>query len=353
MTSRERVATAIGGGHTDRPALAYMFLGGAHGVLDHVGINMDTAYHDPDEIARCHLAAKELFGHDAAMVPWGCLTVEAEAFGCTVQRHDRFYPQVVSRPLEQDPTLSGLTDPDPSTTARMPLMLEALGRLRERAGDDLYIIGMVVSPFLVAAEVRGMTNFMLDLARDPPYANDLMATITAGIIGYTTAMIDLGACDAIMFENAGATRDLIGPHHVDQFVNPYHRQVLAAARAADPGVALIEHNCSDRPYLDDALTSDVDAISLAETDTSHLFDAHQWNNRTAITPPARRAKCYIGGIDHTRLVLNGPPSAIYDRTRALVNELHDHPAVISTGCEIPFKAPVANIQALSAAVRAS
>jgi uroporphyrinogen-III decarboxylase len=207
---------------------------------------------------------------------------------------------------------------------------------------------MVVSPFLVAAEVRGMTNFLLDLARDPSYAADLLETITAGIAAYATAMADLGVCDAIMFENAGATRDLIGPHHVERFVNPYHRQVLAAVGATSPDVALIEHNCSERPYLDDALASNVDAVSLAQPVTAELFDTHQW----ATVGPAATKRCFIGGLDHARLVLDGPASAIHDRTIELLAELQGRPSVVSTGCEIPLKTPVAHVRAIADAIAA-
>jgi uroporphyrinogen-III decarboxylase len=115
-----------------------------------------------------------MFGHDSAMAPWGCLTVEAEAFGGAVEQPLGYYPIITSRPLEDDHDLSRLAMPDLSISGRMPLAIEALGLLRNRARDDLVIICMVVSPFLVARELRGMTNLLLDLLTDPPWAEALL-----------------------------------------------------------------------------------------------------------------------------------------------------------------------------------
>ncbi len=171
---------ALKGQLADRPALAYLFLGGARHVLERLGQRMRVAYRDPQLIADAQMLAAELFEHDSAMVPWGCLTIEAEAFGCGIREPDDYYPQIAQRPLEEAADLSRLSDPDPAVSGRMPLVLEALTRLRERAGDDLFISAMVVSPFLVAAELRGMTGLMMDFIRDPDFAEALFERVTRG-----------------------------------------------------------------------------------------------------------------------------------------------------------------------------
>jgi len=73
------MARSLRGEPTDRPSLAYLFLGGARHVLDTVGQSMQTVCGDPELMASAQITAAELFGHDSSMMPWGCLTVEAEA----------------------------------------------------------------------------------------------------------------------------------------------------------------------------------------------------------------------------------------------------------------------------------
>jgi uroporphyrinogen-III decarboxylase len=153
-------------------------------------------------MAKTQLAAAELFGHDSGMIQWGCLTVEAEAFGCRIETFEDYYPRVVERPLAGDPNLNKLAVPNPSNTGRMPLVLEALTDLRRRSGEDLFIVAMVVSPFLVAAELRGMTELLTDFITDPPFVEALFERVTDGTQRYLEAILHTRACDGVMFENA-------------------------------------------------------------------------------------------------------------------------------------------------------
>lgn len=357
---------ALRGQPTDRPALSYLFLGGARHVLERVGKPMFEVYGDADLIAAAQATAAELFGHDGAMVPWGCLTVEAEAFGCRVETPRDYYPQVVERPLEEAPDLARLTDPDPSRSGRMPLVIEALGRLRQRSGDDLFISAMVVSPFLVACELRGMTTLLMDFINDPPFVEALFERVTEGTERYLSAILGTGACDAVFFENAGACRELIGPRHLESYVLHYHKRLLAAARRQAPEVLLIEHNCSNTPYFDEILALDVDGVSFAYGDVRAIAAEHDgWDcqakhvaanaclDRYCLHPrDIGRPVAWIGNVDHTQVLLHASPDEVFGEARACIESARSMPFVLGTGCEIPFKAPIDNILALSRAARA-
>jgi uroporphyrinogen-III decarboxylase len=307
-----------------------------------------------------------MFGHDAGMVPWGCLTVEAEAFGCRLEWLEDFYPRVAGRPLEDTRDLSRLVDPDPSRSGRMPLVLEALTRLRERAGDDLFIVAMVVSPFLVAAELRGMTGLLEDLVLDPSFADALLERVTEGTGRYVEAIAGSGAADAVMFENAGACREIMGPHHLERFVMPHERRLLEAARRRSPDLVLIEHNCSTTPYFEQVVTLDVDAVSFAYGDVRGIERRHGWDCHAAHTSAnvcvdrfclrpsdAGRPVAWIGNVDNTRIMLEASPDQVRREARACIESAEGSPFVLSTSCEIPFTAPRENIEALIAAARAA
>jgi uroporphyrinogen-III decarboxylase len=356
---------ALRGEPTDRPALAYLFLGGARHVLGQMGLGMNPVYYDARLIADAQMVAAELFEHDSGMIPWGCLTVEAEAFGCRIEVLEDYYPQVVGRPLEDEPDLDRLCEPNPSSSGRMPLVLDALTQLRERAGDDLFVTAMVVSPFLVAAELRGMTELMMDFIRDPAYVEALFDRVTKGIQRYLKAILQTGACDAILFENAGASRDMIGPHHLAQFIRPYHEQLLATTRDEAPDVLLIEHNCSNAPYFEEILESDVDAVSFAYADIRAIQSEHNWDcaashihanvcqQRHCLEPAANgREIAYIGNVDHTHILLNADPDEVFSEARNCIMSARNSRFALSTGCEIPFTAPIDNIRALARAARA-
>ena len=355
---------ALRGEPTDRPPLAYLFLGGARHVLERTGQRLSTAYADPRSIAHTQITAAELFGHDTAMVPWGCLTVEAEAFGCRLEVFDDYYPRVVERPLAEERNLRHLSRVDPCRSGRMPLMVEALTRLRDRAGEDLYVIAMIVSPFLVAAELRGMTALLIDFLIAPSFVEDLFERITEGTADYLKTILRTGACDAILFENAGACRELMGPHHLERYVMSNHRRLLETARSVAPQVQLIEHNCSNTPYFEHILALDVDAVSFSYGDVRSIrdqygLDCHATHTRTnacrerfCLRPSPLRSVGWIGNVDHSRILLEADSQAVFREARACIDSARGAPFVLSTGCEIPFTAPQENILALSRAARA-
>lgn len=305
-------------------------------MLRHAGRTLGDTYRTPGGIAEIQGIAAELFGHDAGTVPWGCLTVEAEAFGCELEWFDDYYPRVASRPLEDEVDLARLVDPDPGSMGRMPLVLESLALVRERLGDDQFVIALVVSPFLVAAELRGIEGLLADLVLNPEFAEDLLEQITSGIERYVGAIALSGAADAIMFENAGAGREMLGPAHVERFVMPFERRLLAVARATAPELIRIEHNCAAEPYVDEILQLDVDAVHVAHADPKIIREA---------------GLARFGNVDNQRLLLEGTPADVERVARADVVAASPGGFVLTTSCEIPFAAPMANIQALSTACR--
>lgn len=93
-TSIERFEKALRFEETEKPPLGYLFFGGGNWVLNDLGVNSEDVYYSADGIPKAQVTAKELFGHDNVMSPWGCLTVEAEAFGCKIQRREMVPPQI-------------------------------------------------------------------------------------------------------------------------------------------------------------------------------------------------------------------------------------------------------------------
>ncbi len=318
-------------------------MGGAHHVLDNLGLSMLDAYGSPASIAATQLAAAEMFGHDTAMAPWGCLTVEAEALGCELEYYNMWYPQVRRRPLAESTDLATINRLEAGLPARMSIMVESLSEIRSQADDELFVIAMVVSPFLVAAELRDMSQLMLDIGLRPSFVAELLDVITNQLAHYVDAIASTNATDAIMFENAAMAADLIGPHHVEEFIRPYHRRLVAHARRAAPGIQLIEHNCAASPYFTEIQATDIDAVSFATPDIAG-----------AIEPGCtHRGLGGIGMVDHRDLMLKGSATQVYEAALACITQAGNRPFILSTGCEIPFKAPVANIAALALAAKAT
>jgi hypothetical protein len=113
------------------------------------------------------------------------------------------------------------------------------------------------------------------------------------------------------------------------------------------------------------LQSDVDAVSFAYVDersikAQHGWDCHASHTRTNVCSerfclrPSEEASSIarIGNVDHTQIVLSAKPDEVYREARACIENAGSSPFVLSTGCEIPFKAPIENIRALARAAQA-
>ncbi len=158
---------------------------------------------------------------------------------------------------------------------------------------------------------------------------------------YVRAIVETGVADAIMFENAGACREMMGPHHLERFVMPAERRLLGTAREAGPEVFLIEHNCSVTPYFEEILHLDVDAVSCGHGDERLLRQAADDGRPVAS----------IGNVDNTRTMLEAGPDQVQREASACIRSARGSRFVLSTNCEIPFTAPVENIEALTRAAR--
>jgi uroporphyrinogen-III decarboxylase len=144
----------------------------------------------------------------------------------------------------------------------------------------------------------------------------------------------------------------------------HHRRLLAAARREAPDVFLIEHNCSDTPYFEEILALDVDAVSFAHGDVRAIRAEHGWDchakhaapnaclERFCLAPrETARPLAWIGNVDHARVLLGARSEQVYREARACIESARSAPFVLSTGCEMPFKAPLENIRALARAAR--
>jgi uroporphyrinogen-III decarboxylase len=147
-------------------------------------------------------------------------------------------------------------------------------------------------------------------------------------------------------------------------VLPYHKRLIATARWEAPEVFLIEHNCSNTPYFEEILELDIDAVSFAYGDVRAIRTEHNWDCHAAHTSTnacldrfclrprnTGRPKVWIGNVDHTQVLLTATPEEVFREARACIESAQSANFVLSTGCEIPFKAPLENIQALARAVR--
>lgn len=326
MTSRERYFTLLDGGRPDflpRVPILMQF------AAEHIGSHYGAFASDHRVLVEANLRCAEEFGLDqlsAISDPYR----ETAGFGAAIEFPRDHGPVCLQPPLEQDPDLARLPRPDPGLSPRMRDRLEAVRAFHARAWTRYSIMGWVEGPAAEAADLRGVSNFLIDLLDEPAYAGALMTRCVETAIAFAQAQIASGA-DTIGIGDAIASQ--VSRDTYETLILPRERRLVAAVQESGARVRL--HICGNITHLLPGIaTLGVDIVDL-----DHMVDlAH-----------ARRVLgaqvAIAGNIDPVAGVMRGTPATI----RAAVTRCYaaaGAPFLVAAGCEVPAATPPENLRAL-------
>ena len=243
-------------------------------------------------------------------------------------------PKCVLAPLETSRDLDLLAVPDPETSPRMRNCLDAIRLYHAEAGGELPILGWVEGPAAEAADLRGVSNFLMDFYDDPGFVAALMDRCLELAIAFAAAQIEAGA-DTIGIGDAIASQ--ISRAMYEEHVLPRQHHLAAAIRAAGARVRM--HICGKTNHLLPGLAT----LPLDILDVDHLTDLELARN----TLPSHVA--LAGNIDPVEAVLYGTPTTIPAAIAACYARV-GNPYLVNAGCEIPPGTPDENLRALCAPV---
>ena len=215
--------------------------------------------------------------------------------------------------------------------------VQAVHSFRARAGDHYSIMGWVEGPAAEAADLRGVSNFFMDLLDNPDYACALMARCVETAIDFGYAQIAAGA-DTVGIGDAVASQ--VSAKTYESLILPFEQQLVAALHQR--GVHVRLHICGNITHLLPRIaTLGVDIIDL-----DHWVDLAQ--ARRVLGPRIVLA----GNVDPVSCVMQGSPETI----KVAVARCHaaaGMPFMVAAGCEIPASTPPANLHALCTPIMAS
>lgn len=254
---------------------------------------------------------------------------ETSAFGAKLKFVPDGIPVCLKHPLEDDPDFTKLEKPDPETSYRLRDRLDAL-RLYQKKADGYSTLGWVEGPAAEAADLRGVTNFLMDLMDDETYAGELMDMIVDEAIRFAKAQIDIG-CHVVGIGDAIASQ--VSPETYESLIQPREKRLVKAIH--DMGGLVKIHICGNITHLLPGL-ADVGPDIL---DCDHMVDMAL--ARKTMGPKA----VLTGNLDPVSVVLKGTPASI----RAAVRRAYEsagNPYFINAGCEVPSGTPPENLKAL-------
>jgi len=262
------------------------------------------------------------------------LSVEAEEFGATILMSDWEVPTVTGRLVTDAAGIRDLAVPDPGSR-RTRVYLGTVERLASSLPDAVPLGGMI-GPFSLAGRLFGVSEALAETAGEPEMMHALLEKTTSYLTSYAEAFKKAGARGVLMAE---PTAGLMSPASVREFSSPYIRRIIEVVEGG--GFQIILHNCGARiGHLEAKL--DAGARILHFGKPMDILSALE-------RVPEDIVLC--GNLDPSEVFVGSSPDEVHARVKALCSATASRRNfVISSGCDIPAQAPVANLEAFFTAV---
>ncbi len=288
---------------------------------------------DPQKLADCWSAAIEEFDYD-----WAWLQVddcfEFEPLGVGVKGDGNILRATCEYLPPTRETLDSLQHFDTTAAGRIPILLEAIGKIRGRFGDTVCVTGRVAAPFTSTALLYGIEETMVLTITDPQLVHDTNAFFLELQGSFCKSQFDAGA-HAVWVGDCNAMSNLISLQHYNAFA--FQPCADLAARCREMGLLTFLHNSEIKTdYLARQVDLGVDIISAGpEADLAEARAVTKGKNAIS------------GHLDPVNVLQNGTPDDVIAQAEeifAICKEGGGY--AFNSGEMIPRGTPVENMRAM-------
>ena len=326
MNSLERYLGVIRGQQVDfLPRLPILMQFAA----EYIGSNYGAFASDYRVLVESNLRCAADFGMDQVSVisdPYR----ETQGFGAKIVYITDGVPRCPHPPLADTKDLASLPHPDPLRAERMLDRVNAVRSYKQKVDGKYSILGWVEGPAAEAADLRGVTAFLIDLLDDPAFAAELMDLCVEVGIEFARAQVESGA-DTIGIGDAIASQ--VSPDLYEGLIQPREKRLIRAIKEMGAMVRL--HICGNTTHLLPGITDlDIDIM-----DVDHMV------SMSKVRSTLGNGVVLAGNIDPAGGVRLGNPQLIRETILRTYREV-GNPYMVNAGCEIPPGTPEENLRVL-------
>ena len=302
------------------------------------GVVYNEYNRNPDIMAATQIAAVKRFGYD-----WAWLQVDDcivyEVLGVEVRAEGDILPATCGYLPATRKTLDSLPMPDPATDGRMPVLVEAIKRVKDEFGDTLVVCGRTEAPFSSVALLYGIEETMLLPLDDPELMVDTLKYFVEVQTAFGLAQREAGA-DAVWFGDCNASGHLISERYYAEYALPYVTEVAEEYDKA--GLWSFYH--------------------ASEENEGHLrLQAASGASALSVGPGLDVAKakaavgdrvCLIGNLDPLGILLDRTAGEVAEEAqRIMAVGKQGGGYIFNTGEMVPRDTPIENMEAMLSAAR--
>jgi uroporphyrinogen decarboxylase len=325
MNGYERVMAVINGEKPDRIPNTNILMQFA---AREIGVKYGEYSLNYRKLVQGNIACAEKYGIDCVTVMQGPMS-EASDLGAEVIFPEDGVSYSPAPLIADEKDFLKLKVVEPFEGGRMANIISAVYEYKEQVKGEFAIIGWVEGCFAQAADLMGVTEFLVRLA-DPderPFITDVLDFILQQELVYAQAQETAGA-DIIGVGDAIAS--VAGPKMYGELAVDYERRLLSAIRGMGAKTKL--HICGNiHPFLDQIPAECCDIVDV------------DWMVPIQDAAAAFNGKCVIAGnYDPVSVLLQGTPDDV-DRAVRECAGICGLRHFSAAGCEVPRMTPPENL----------
>ncbi|MBK1646409.1 methylcobamide--CoM methyltransferase MtbA [Thiocapsa imhoffii] len=225
MTSLERVLTTLSQREPDRVPLFLLLT--MHGARE-LGLSIESYFSRPEYVVEGQLRLRGKYRNDC-FYPFFHAAIELEAWGGEVL-YTEDGPPNAGPPIITDPKqILALTPPRVSDSPGLLKVLEAIRGLKDRGGDEVPIIAVVMSPFSLPIMQLGFNAYFDLMFERPELFARLLALNQAFCRDWANAQLAAGAT-AICYFDPMSSPTIVTPGEFRKSALPIARQTIAGIK---------------------------------------------------------------------------------------------------------------------------
>jgi [methyl-Co(III) methanol-specific corrinoid protein]:coenzyme M methyltransferase len=333
MTAKDRVIKFLQGEEIDRPPVFSGMGNVIKPVLDKNGLNFARVHRNPDQMATAASGSFLDYGFECAVIPFD-LAVEAEAMGAVVNYYDdvdgMLYPTIKGKCVK---TIDDIKVPDDlSKAGRIPIIVETIGKIKEKLGDDCAVGVHILGPFTMLGQMKELDDLLEECFIEPEKTNAMMERVSSVIVDVFKIYKEAGA-DYLILREMGATSDVLSPNSFKNLVKPHLIRIIK--EMPQPNIL---HICGNTNFIvKDMVECGADAISV-----------DQKNNTAESREKIGDNVIMCSGFDPIAVLHNGK----LEDVKPSVLEKWDGASAVMPGCDLWPDVTSENMQAMVSALKA-
>lgn len=195
-TPMERVLTTLS--HQEADRVPFFLLLSLHGAKE-LGLSIKEYFSKAEHVVEGQLRLREKYGHDC-LYGFQYAPIEVECWGAEVIFHDEGPPNSGEPFLKRPQDIERFEPPTAQNSACLQRALAAIAGMKARVGDEVPIIGVVMSPFSLPVMQMGFEAYIELLYEQPRLHAQLMRVNEEFCVVWANAQLRAGATAICYFD---------------------------------------------------------------------------------------------------------------------------------------------------------